>query len=305
MSHPAERGTGQGAGLTAEGTDGGDPDNRFGVLWLLSDMVLITAMTVVVKLQGATYPAIQLVFIRSLIGLVTVLPLALRHRHLIAGTRVWGRHALRVICNALALTCNFAALAALPLALVNAIGFMRPLVVMVFAVLLLGESVTRRRWAGAVIGFAGVMVMVAPGSIALSAGLLAAFGAVLFGSLATVQTRALRAESTTVLMVFYTVGLTFFTALPALWFWEPVARSDFGPLLAIGLLAQAGQYCFLRAYQSTSASCLSPFGYLSIVFASISGFVFFTEVPSWTTLAGVCIVLAGLQISNPPTRRAE
>ena len=278
--------------------------SRFGIAWLLADMTLVTAMTVIVKIQGASYPAIQLVFLRSLIGLIAVLPLAWRYRAAIAGTKRPARHAFRGACNTLALTCNFAALTALPLALVNAIGFMRPLIVMVFAVLLLGETVTRVRWIGAVIGLAGVLVMVTPGQFSFSIGLAAAFGSVLFGSLATVQTRALKDENTTVLMVFYTVGLTVFTAIPALIFWQPVAPPDWLPLIAIGIIAQIAQFCFLRAYQSTPANILAPIGYLTIVFATVSGYVFFGEIVQVTTLVGVAIIVGALQITRTLDKRA-
>lgn len=273
-------------------------DDRAGMAWLMGDMLLVTMMTVLVKIEGASYPAIQLVFIRSLIGLVSVLPLAWRHRAEIAGTKRVGGHLVRVSCNTLALSCNFAALTALPLALANAIGFMRPLVVLVFAVFMLGERVGPIRWIGTIIGFFGVLVMVAPGNVPLNLGLAAAFGSVLFGSLAVVQTRSLRDENTTVLMVFYTVGLTLLTAIPAAFVWEPVALGDWPTLLAIGVLAQVGQYCFLRAYQSTPANVLAPLGYLSIVFAALTGYFFFDEVPGWTTLLGVIVILVALQLTN-------
>lgn len=269
-----------------------------GTAWLLSDMVLVTIMTVLVKYGGATYPAVQMVFIRSLIGLVSVLPLAWRHRAAIAGTRQWGRHVFRVFCNAAALNANFAALTALPLAMANAIGFMRPLVVMALAAWLLGERSGPWRWGGAAIGFLGVLVMVAPGEVALNPGILAALGSVVFGSLAVVQTRALASENTTVLMVFYTVGLTIFTAAPAALSWQPVAFADWPLLLAIGVLAQVGQYCFLRAYQSTPANILAPLGYLSIILATVAGFVAFGEVPAWTTLAGIVIIIAALLLTE-------
>lgn len=269
-----------------------------GVAWLLSDMVLVTIMTVLVKLGGATYPAVQMVFIRSLIGLVTVLPLAWRHRHALRQTRQWGRHSFRVLCNTLALNGNFAALTALPLALVNAIGFMRPLVVLALATWLLGERSGPWRWIGAGIGFAGVIVMVGPSEVAWNFGLVAALAMVLFGSLATVQTRALAGENTTVLMVFYTVGLTVFTAVPAVLAWQPVSNADWPLLLAIGVLAQIGQYCFLRAYQSSPANLLAPFSYLSIVLASLAGFIVFGEVPAWTTFVGSAIILGALVLTG-------
>jgi drug/metabolite transporter (DMT)-like permease len=261
-------------------------------------MLLVTVMTVLVKLGGASYPAVQMVFIRSLIGLVSMLPLAWRHRQALRETRQWGRHAFRVLCNTLALNTNFAALTALPLALANAIGFMRPLVVLALATFLLGERSGPWRWIGAAIGFLGVLIMVAPGEVTWNLGILAALGSVLFGSLATVQTRALASENTTVLMVFYTVGLTVFTAVPAAFSWQPVAQTDWPLLLAIGILAQIGQYCFLRAYQSTPANLLAPIGYLSIVLASIAGFIAFGEIPAPTTIIGTVIIIGALALTT-------
>lgn len=272
--------------------------SRAGFAWLAGDMVLVTLMTVLVKLGGASYPAVQMVFIRSLIGLVSVLPLAWRHRQALRETKQWGRHSFRVLCNTLALNTNFAALTALPLALANAIGFMRPLVVLALATVLLGERSGPWRWIGAGIGFAGVLVMVAPGEVTWNVGILAALGSVLFGSLATVQTRALAKENTTVLMVFYTVGLTLFTAIPAAFSWQPVALTDWPLLLAIGVLAQIGQYCFLRAYQSTPANLLAPIGYLSIVLATTAGFLAFGEVPAPTTLIGTAIIIGALILTT-------
>lgn len=272
--------------------------SRAGFAWLAGDMLLVTVMTVLVKLGGASYPAVQMVFIRSLIGLVSVLPLAWRHRQALRETKQWGRHSFRVLCNTLALNANFAALTALPLALANAIGFMRPLVVLALATILLGERSGPWRWIGAAVGFAGVLVMVAPGEVTWNVGILAALGSVLFGSLATVQTRALARENTTVLMVFYTVGLTLFTAIPAAFSWQPVAPADWPLLLAIGVLAQIGQYCFLRAYQSTPANLLAPIGYLSIVLATLAGFLAFGEVPAPTTLIGTVIIIGALILTT-------
>ncbi|MHA6297145.1 DMT family transporter [Devosia sp. CAU 1758] len=278
--------------------------SRAGVAWLMSDMMLVTVMTVLVKLGGASYPAVQMVFIRSLIGLVSVLPLAWRHRHALRQTRQWKRHSFRVLCNTIALNANFAALTALPLALVNAIGFMRPLVVLALATLLLGEKSGRWRWIGAGIGFLGVLVMVGPSEINWNAGLVAALVMVVFGSLATVQTRALAGENTTVLMVFYTMGLALFTGIPALWSWQPVAASDWPLLLAIGVLAQTGQYCYLRAYKSSPANLLVPISYLSIVLAGLGGFVAFGEIPAVTTGIGIAIIVGALVLTSRLDRRS-
>ncbi len=270
-------------------------DSRSGILWLLCDTTLVTGMTVLVKIQGASYPAVQLVFIRALIGLLLILPMIWRHRRQLVHSRDPLRNIMRISCNAVALTGNFVALTMLPLALVNALGFTRPLVSMLMAVIMLGERVSRWRWIGAVFAFAGVLVMLAPDAFAWNFGLVAMLLSIIFGALATIQTRMLHYENTTVMMVFYTAGLTVITFVPALFVWQPVRSEDWPALIGIGLLAQLGQFCFLRAYQIASASLLAPFGYLSIVFATASGYFFFDEAPDLRTLIGIVVIIAALQ----------
>jgi S-adenosylmethionine uptake transporter len=277
---------------------------RIAIGWLLLDMVLVSGgMTALVKAQGASYPAFQLVFIRAMIGLFFILPLIWHHRAEMSRIKHPWRNIFRISCNAVALTSNFLAITMLPLATVNAVGFSRPLVTMAMAVVMLGETVSRVRWAGAALAFVGVLIVMAPGTSSFDAGVLVVLVSVLFGSLAIIQTRALKDENTTVMMVFYTVGLAVITAVPAVFTWQPVATLDWLPLLGIGFLAQIGQYCFLRAYRIADASVLAPVGYLSIVCVTITGYIFFGEVPEVRVVIGVIVILVALQAAAWLERR--
>jgi len=122
-------------------------------------MALVTTMQAIVKAEGETYPAVQLVFLRSLVGFISVTPLVWRHRRKLTDLSNIRGHLARVAFNSVALTLNFAAFAALPLALVTAIGFTRPLVLLVMAAIMLGESVTRMRYSFTALGFVGVIVI--------------------------------------------------------------------------------------------------------------------------------------------------
>ncbi|PWK76802.1 DMT family transporter [Aminobacter sp. AP02] len=292
--------------MTPEAGDERHKANREGVIWVLADMLLVSGgMTALVKAQGLVYPAFQLVFIRAMIGLLFILPLIWRHRRHIRHTKHPWQNISRISCNAIALTSQFMAYTLLPLAVVNALSFSRPLVTMAMAVAFLGETVSRLRWVGAALAFAGVLMMLAPGGVEWNLGLLAVFGTVVFGSLAIIQTRMLRDENTTVMMVFYTVGLAIITAVPAIFVWQPVKTFDWVPLLGIGLLAQAGQYCFLRAYRLADASVLAPIGYLSIVVTTAAGYIFFDEVPDQRIVIGALVILAALQTTAYLERRAH
>ncbi len=270
--------------------------------WLLLDMALVTVMQAIVKAEGETYPAIQLVFLRSLVGFVSVAPLVWRHRAKLTNLSNIRGHLTRVGFNSIALTLNFAAFAALPLALVTAIGFIRPLALLVMASILLGENVSRIRYLFTVLGFIGVIIMVRPDAISWNMGLIAAFGSVFFGSLAVVQTRRLAGENTVVLMLFYTVGLTLLTSIPAALVWVPIPYSEAPSIILVGVLAQLGQYCWLQAYQKQEARLLAPLGYLSIIFSGLAGWFFFAEIPSLSLCLGAAIVVLTTLSATPVER---
>ncbi|WP_456237827.1 DMT family transporter [Mesobaculum littorinae] len=269
--------------------------------WLLTDMALVTCVNVLVKLQGQSLPALQLVFLRALIGLVVILPMVWIRRDELRRMAAPWRNACRVACNAAALSLNFYALTLLPLALVNAVGFTRPPVAMLLAALLLGERIARPQWVGLVLGLGGVAIIAAPGQSALGpvplAGLGAAALSVVFGAMATIQTRALRHESTMVMMLFYTAGLCLFTGGPALALWVPLAPSTWLPVLAIGVLAQVAQLCFLRAYRAAPASLLSPVSYVSLLFATAAGWIVFAERPGLAFAGGAGLVILGAALN--------
>ncbi|MBO1906862.1 DMT family transporter [Microvirga sp. 3-52] len=270
--------------------------------WLLLDMALVTTMQAIVKAEGETYPAVQLVFLRSLVGFISVAPLVWRHRRKLTSLSNIRGHLVRVAFNSAALTLNFAAFAALPLALVTAIGFTRPLVLLVMAAIMLGERVSRTRFVFTALGFLGVIVMLQPDAIPWNMGILAAFGSVLFGSLAVVQTRRLAGESTVILMLFYTVGLTLLTSIPAAVVWVPIPWSELPNIILVGVLAQLGQYCWLQAYQKQEARLLAPIGYLSILFSGSAGWLFFGEIPSLSLCIGAAIVVLTTVLSTPAER---
>jgi len=270
--------------------------------WLLLDMALVTTMQAIVKAEGETYPAVQLVFLRSLVGFISVAPLVWRHRRKLTSLSNIRGHLVRVAFNSAALTLNFAAFAALPLALVTAIGFTRPLVLLVMAAIMLGERVSRTRYVFTALGFLGIIVMLQPDAIPWNMGILAAFGSVLSGSLAVVQTRRLAGESTVILMLFYTVGLTLLTSIPAAVVWVPIPWSEAPNIILVGVLAQLGQYCWLQAYQKQEARHLAPIGYLSILFSGFAGWLFFGEIPSVSLCIGAAIVVLTTVLGTPAER---
>lgn len=98
----------------------------------------------------------------------------------------------------------------------------------------------------------------------------------------------------------------------ALWVW-PTAEQWFW-LVLLSLFGTAGQWLITKAYQVGEASALAPLDFSRLILAGFTGFVFFAEVPTATTLIGAAIVIGatlytmrrnargrpGSNLSSPP-----
>src|SRR5437762_2563418 len=71
---------------------------------------------------------------------------------------------LRSVCLLVATACFFGGLRFLPLAEASAITFLAPVFAIVLSMPVLGERPTRARWMSAIGGFAGILILVRPGS---------------------------------------------------------------------------------------------------------------------------------------------
>ncbi len=262
-----------------------------GAAWLLVDMVLMLGMTVTVKLLGGAYPAVQIVFVRCLVGLLLILPALVRQGRSALRTRQPWLQILRVTLNVGAVTANFHAVTHAPLATVSTIGFARPAVLVLLAMLVLGERPGAARWIATAVGFLGVLVVLDPRDMAVDDGLMAAVAAMILGSAAVITMRR-STEGPMALMVWYTVAMSAMTAVPAVLLWEPVRAEDAPLLLLVGTLAQLGQYCFIRAHRAADVATLAPLGYLSLVLSAAAGWLIFAEPVTGSTLAGAAIIVA-------------
>lgn len=267
-------------------------DNLWASAWLIGDMSLNIWALSIVKAMGADYGAVQLVFLRSATGLILVGPWAWRQRKAFVSIDQLPLHALRIGLSVLTLAASFFAIARIPFALFTAVNFVRPILLMIMAALLLGERIARPRWIAAFLGLAGAFIAINPDATALNWGVLALLVAVTTGTLAVIITRQLKGTPTVVMMLFYTGGLALASAPFAAYSWHPVDASDWPLLLAIGLFAQAAQFCFLKAHWLGDAGVLGPVSYLSLVLSTAAGFVFFSEVPTLQLAIGALIILA-------------
>ena len=267
-------------------------DNVKGGMWLLADLSLNIWSLSLVKALGADYAASQVVFFRALVGFLLISPLIWTNRQVFRDLPQLPLHLLRVALAAVTLTASFFAIARLPLAVFTAISFTRPIITMLMVAVLLREVIGARGWIAAFVALAGVVVAVDPGNVPMSWGLAAMLVVVVSASAVVVATRALRTAPPIVMMAFYTVGLSVFSAPFAALSWTPVPASHLGALLLVGCFAQAAQFCFLRAHYHGTAGYLAVLSYLSLILSVGVGYFVFHEVPGATFAPGAALVIA-------------
>ncbi|MEO5614455.1 DMT family transporter [Cypionkella psychrotolerans] len=193
-----------------------------GVAFMLGAMASLPFIDVFAKFLGQQgVPVLQIVWARLSVGALVALPFALSHRGpkgLIPDRPVY--HGLRATFLILATFCFFLSLKFLPIADALAIFFVQPLVVTVLSALVLKEAVPRNRWAAVAVGFAGTLIIIRPGFVALNPGSLLALAAGTFLAIYFVMTRHISGRAPAMVTTFQTnaVGAVFLSlAMPFIW----------------------------------------------------------------------------------------
>lgn len=198
----------------------------------------------------------------------------------------------------------FTGLRYLPQAEGTSILFLTPFFVMLLAGPLLGEKVTWVRWAGAALGFTGMLIIVRPGNQLAPLGVFFILLTVACNVGFQLLTRKLSAIDNSIATIFIaalTGTLASLLALPLqdVWGGWPQTFSTTQLLLlgSMGVTGAASQWCLIRAYYWSSASFIATLVFLQIVWATLSGWVFFGQLPDSLTVLGmalICVTGAGV-----------
>jgi drug/metabolite transporter (DMT)-like permease len=269
-------------------------------LWVSLSAVLFTSMSAVVKSLGAHLDSFQLAFLRASIGFVLILPFVFAAGLGVLRTSRLRMHLTRGVCGSIGLMCGFYALTHLSLADATAIGFTKPLFLIVLAALLLRETVRARRWSATAIGFLGVLIMVRPGDGVLEhAALVGLLGALAAATVSLLIKRLSASEGSLTIMVYLGAVSIVTTGIPAAFVWQTPTLAELAWMLLAAALASSAQICMIRGFRIGEASALAPLEYLKLPLAALYGYLLFTELPDlYTVLGALLIVLSTLYIGH-------
>lgn len=281
--------------------------NLPGILTMIAGVFGLASMDALGKHLGETYPIAQIVFVRALLGLPFLVLLA-RLSHAGLGqlrTVRPGVHAVRAVLAACGVFSFYTALRYMPLAEVTAIAFAAPLIVTALSLPLLGEPVGWRRWVGVLAGFAGVLIVVQPGTAAFHwAGLVALLAAACYALMLMTARKYATSESALSLVVWSTLGTAVLTGVVTPFQWQAPAAGDLPWFLAIGVLGGLTMLLLTRAFQLAPAAVVAPFDYTAMLWAVGYGWLVWRDVPAPTTWLGSAVIVgAGLYVMHREARR--
>lgn len=279
-----------------------------GILLMLGFCVLAPLGDAVAKILGQLVPLCQLLLVRFGIQALLLIPVvAATNRPWRMRRRTFNLMIVRTVLHIIGIGAMFTALRFLPLADAVAIAFVMPFLMLLLGKFVLDEEVGLRRILACVVGFVGTLMVIQPSfaEVGLPA-LLPLVVAVVF-SLFMLVTRQIAKETDPISLQAVSGTLASLMILPFLLIGPHINMpetaivwtdtSTTAMLLFIGALGTLAHLLMTWSLRYAPSATLAPMQYLEIPFATLIGWLIFSDLPNGLAAIGICVTMAaGLYI---------
>jgi drug/metabolite transporter (DMT)-like permease len=273
-----------------------EPQPLVGIALRLLTALLLAIMFALVKLASTRgVNVVESLFYRQCgsalcaIGLVAAGPGFASLR-----TQRVGAHVGRMALGLAAMALNFVAFILLPLAEATTIGFSVPIFSVVLAALVLGEPTGKWRWGAVAAGFAGVLLIVQPGSgeVPLAGASVALAAALLTASVTIVIRRLGATERASTTVFWFAISSLIPLGLLMLHFAAAHDAATWAVLAGLALAGGLAQLTLTGALRLAPVALVMPMDYTSLLWAVLLGSWLFGHLPTPWTWAGAPIIIA-------------
>lgn len=255
-------------------------------------------MGALVKVGATKFSSAELVFYRSIFGLLAIYAYIFAKKLPLA-TRVMGKQLSRGLVGFASLVLFFYAIAHLPLATAVTLNYTSALFLALLMPLMLHEKPKPVLYAMILLGFFGVVMLLKPsfakqdlvaGAVGLCSGFGAAFAYVHVKQLGNLGEPDWRT-------VFYFTLIS--TIASGVWMllqtYTPITWQDMPTLLGLGVSATIAQLAMTRAYRTGKTLTVASLAYTTVIFASLFGVIFWQEKLSLSEYFAIgLIILSGI-----------
>lgn len=256
----------------------------------------IAGTDVVMKHLAADHSLPAILWVRNLMIILAMYGLLQHSGEWVHTRATWSRiHLLRGAALGISPILYFVALMTMPVAELTAINLTMPVIMALLAVPMLGEPLNPRRITAVLLGFAGVLAIIRPGSDAFTPAMLLGLAAAVGGAIFQLLTRKVAGAQSAMASLFYPWSIATVICTPfAAWRWTPpVTAFEWLLVVLVTVFSLSGNTLLVRSYQYGPASLVAPFIYLQLVWAAIFGWLIFSAFPDGWSLAGMITIVAG------------
>jgi drug/metabolite transporter (DMT)-like permease len=282
------------------------PPTFRGLMWSTAAGFAFALLNTLMRGLAIELGAFETQFLRYACGLGVMLPLILR-----AGAAAyWPNNVTsqftRGAVHTVGLVIWFAAIPYITIADTTAIGFTTPIFIMIGAAWMFRERMRWERWLAAGIGFAGVMIVVAP-KLTGAGGyytLVMLASAPVF-ALSFLMTKGLtRTERPEVIVAWQSISVALLSLPMAVLHWTWPTALQWFAFIVCGLLGSSGHYMLTRSFSVADISATQSVKFLDLIWATLLGWMVFGDSPSQSTLVGGTVICAStLWIAQREARR--
>jgi drug/metabolite transporter (DMT)-like permease len=270
-------------------------------LWMIGAMVSFSLMAVSGRELAPQMNTFEIMFFRSLIGLVLVVTISYAVGTLTEiKTDQLGLHFIRNAAHFSGQNLWFLAVAYIPFSQLFALEFSTPIWVALLAPVFLGETLTRRRMLAVGLGFSGVLIVARPDLQHLDPAILAAMAcAVCFaGSLMTTKILT-RDQSTSCILFWLTVmqlGMGAFAVAVTGGLSLPQGI-DYMWVVIVGVGGLMAHFCITKALALAPAIVVIPLDFMRLPLISVIGFMAYDEAFEWPIAAGALVIFSAILVN--------
>ncbi|HNB02315.1 MAG TPA: DMT family transporter, partial [Nitrosomonas sp.] len=265
-------------------------------LWMLVAGFMFACMGLFVKLGAAHFTSTELVFYRSLFGLIVTF-LFLTSCRMPLTTVHWKIHCWRGLFGLGGLLLFFYCLTQLPLATAVSLNNTWPLFLIILATLILKEHLHWPLACAVMLGFTGVLLLLQPtlNENQLFAGLLGVISGFL-ASIAHFNVKQLgKLGESDWLVVFYFTLIS--TIITGIWLtltqFSTITPHNLLLLIGVGLTATLAQLALTRAYRMGKTMVIGALAYSTVLFSGLWDVYFWEEVLPISAWAGMGLIILG------------
>lgn len=273
-------------------------------LWMVGALFSFLSMAIAGRELSAELNTFQILFFRSLIGLLIVAAVLSHAGWKQIHTGVWRMHIVRNVAHYVGQFGWFFAISVIPLAQVFAIEFTIPIWTAVIAPFLLGERLTTMRGLVIAIGFAGILIILRPGMVPFEIGAAWALIAAIGYALSHTLTKKITRTDTPLAVIFYmTVIQLPIGAIPSLLDWTTPSIAMVPWLIVVGATALSAHYCMARAFAHADAMVVVPMDFLRLPLVAMLGLVLYGEPLDPWVLVGAAVIFGAIFLNIMSERK--